>query len=161
MDRVRYAALFCAILLMLTTGAVYAFGNLGTAGAGLTAPPHPVTISLERPPSPVMPTAADHAVFAAEDRAWRARHARTYSLAELRARGDGRRTPRQAMQDEVFALVRAGDRGRAIARLERWTAANRRDREAGLWLARLLRESGRTEEALGQYRRVLVAEASR
>jgi hypothetical protein len=50
---------------------------------------------------------------------------------------------------------RSGRRGEAIRELERWTARYPRDREAVLWLARLLRDAGRTNESLARYRQVL------
>jgi Flp pilus assembly protein TadD len=91
----------------------------------------------------------------AGDSAWRAEHARFYSLAELRVRGDGRRSPREAMQDRVFAFSKKGQRAQAIAELERWVASNRHDTDALVWLARLLKEAGRTAESVQRYRQAL------
>jgi Flp pilus assembly protein TadD len=95
------------------------------------------------------------------DEAWRLEHARQYSLAELRARGDGRRTARQQMQDRVYAHSRAGNRGSAIRELERWVRSNPRDTDALLWLARLLNDAGRSAESVRRYRQALSVEARR
>jgi DNA-binding SARP family transcriptional activator len=62
---------------------------------------------------------------------------------------------RREMQERVYVLTRGGRRADAIGELERWTAANPQDREAVLWLARLLRQVGRTSESLARYRQVL------
>ncbi|MGH7476813.1 MAG: hypothetical protein ACRELD_11025 [Longimicrobiales bacterium] len=103
-------------------------------------------------------SAADYEPFAAEDRDWRERNAPSYTFAELRARGDGRRSPRQALEDRVFRYTQRGERGRAIAELERWVAAHPGDRAALLSLARLLNEAGRTQGAVARYRQLLALE---
>ena len=54
---------------------------------------------------------------------------------------------------------RAGDHATAIRELQRWVAANGRDAGALLWLARLLNEVGRSEEAIPLYRRALAIES--
>ena len=161
MRQLRYAALFALTLLLLAAGAVYAFGRLRVPGAGA---PSPVVATaggaVDGPDAeaPVRPSPAEYARFAEEDRVWRERHAPLLGAADWRARGDGRRTPRQAMQDRIYEHVRAGRRADAIAELERWTRANRRDRDALLWLARLLNEDGRTKESLKRYREVIAIE---
>ena len=71
------------------------------------------------------------------------------------ARGDGKRTARDSVQDRVFAYVRAGQRPRAIADLERWVAAHPTDDQLLLSLARLLAEEGRSNDAIGRYRQIL------
>ena len=101
------------------------------------------------------PPAPPFAELYASDEAWRLAHARQYTLAELRARGDGRRTPRQQMQDRVFSSTRAGNRSAAIRELEHWVRSNPRDADALLWLARLLNESGRNAESVRRYRQAL------
>jgi Flp pilus assembly protein TadD len=103
----------------------------------------------------VVPTSADLARYAAADRAWRERHAQQYTIAELRARGDGKRTAREAMQDRVFKLTSGGDRAGAIAQLEQWVGGHPRDAESLLALARLLNEAGRTDDAVARYREIL------
>ena len=102
-----------------------------------------------------MPTAADYDRYAEADHAWREKYARPYTIAELRARGNGKRTPREAMQDHVFNLTQRGDRGGAIKELERWVGGHPRDRESLLSLARLLNEVGRTSDAVVRYREIL------
>ena len=62
---------------------------------------------------------------------------------------------RRAMEEQVYLFSRAGRRAAAIRELEQWTSRYPRDREAVLWLARLLRDAGRTTESLARYRQVL------
>jgi DNA-binding SARP family transcriptional activator len=62
---------------------------------------------------------------------------------------------RRAMQERVYLLDRRGRSSAAIGELAGWTKRYPRDREALLWLARLLREEGRTREALATYRQLL------
>ena len=76
-------------------------------------------------------------------------------MAEIRALGDGTRSPRQALDDRVYLYVKRGENDRAIGELERWIAKHPRDEDAILWLARMLRENGRTEEAVARYRQLI------
>jgi tetratricopeptide (TPR) repeat protein len=157
--RGRYAATFLVATLLLTAGAVFSFVRISGQSPGDAADATALPTGDERAvrgvTASVMPAASEYARFAAEDRAWRAEHAREYTLAELRARGDGRRTPRQLMQDRVFSLEKSGRRADAIRELERWVRAHPRDADALLWLARELNEVGRTDDALARYRQVL------
>lgn len=159
----RYALVFVLAALALTAGTVAAFSHISTSSlvsAGPSpAPPVADTVPAAGVRTPVIPTTADLARYAAADRAWRERYARQYTIAELRARGDGKRTARQTMQDRVYVLARRGDRAGAIAELERWVAAHPRDDRALLSLARLLNEVGRTDEAVTRYRAVLALRA--
>jgi len=161
-DISRYTWLFVAATVVLTLFAVGSYreisvmswslgGQLDTT-AWLLDSTH-VAPAREAP----RPSYAD--VFAA-DADWRAANARTYTLAELRARGDGRRSAREAMQDRVFAATRARQNGRAIAELERWTRANPRDTDALLWLARLLSDAGHSDRSVALYRRALAMEST-
>jgi Flp pilus assembly protein TadD len=61
------------------------------------------------------------------------------------------------MQDRVYSAQRAGNRGRAIAELERWVRMNPRDADALLSLARLLNEAGRKTESVVRYRQALAS----
>lgn len=155
----RYAVVFVLAVFALTAGTVAAFTHISAASlAGVAASPAPPvadTVPSAGVPTPVAPGAADLARYAAADRAWRARYAKQYSIAELRARGDGKRTAREAMEDRVYLLTRRGDRAGAIAELEQWSRAHPRDDAALLSLARLLNEAGRTDEAVTRYREVL------
>lgn len=169
--RARYSLTFLLTIVLLTAGAVFSFVRISATGdaavtpvASTAAPPRVAVAKGGEVAEPdeaagaaalVAPTAADYARYAAEDRDWREQHARPWTLAELRARGDGRRTPRQLMQDRVFAHTKAGRREEAIRELERWVSANPRDADAILWLARQLNEAGRTNDALARYRQVL------
>jgi hypothetical protein len=112
-------------------------------------------VTEDRPFQPIEPDSADYAAFAAEDAEWRRSKARPYTLSELRARGDGTRSPRQALQDRVYERTRRGDRAAAIAELERWVSRHPRDQDALLWLARLLSETGRSDDAILRYRQLL------
>ncbi len=162
--RGRYAILLVLTTLLLTGGAVFSFvqiGALSARRAPAAAPWLATTAQLDTSLSPVIPTAADYARFTAEDSAWRASHAREYTLAEIRARGDGRRTPRQAMQDRVFGHVRGGRRSAAIVELEKWVNAHSADADAILWLARLLNEAGRTDDSIRRYRQLIALQDER
>ena len=154
----RYTWWFSAVAVLLTITALATYREI--SAASLWSRDEPVVwiedsagIALARAGEPVaLPSFAD---IVTTDEAWRTEHARQYSLAELRARGDGRRTPRQQMQDRVFASSRAGNRAAAIRELERWVRSNPRDADALLWLARLLNESGRSAESVRRYRQAL------
>lgn len=154
----RYAMSFVLAVFVLSVAAVLSFRHIsentlaGPEGAFRLGAD---TLTMIRRGAPVAPTAADYARFAAVDAAWRRDSAPEYSLAELRARGDGRRTPREAMQDRVFELTRRGARAQATAVLENWVRAHASDRDALLDLARLLDEQGRTGEAIARYRQLL------
>ena len=155
----RYAVIFALSALALTLGTIASYREISRTAIvrdSLALPPAD-TIGGDATVGPIMPSRADYAQFDSVDRAWRAEHARRYTLAELRARGDGRRTARELMEDRVFNYSRRGDRARAIAELERWVRSNPRDRQALLSLARLLNESGRTDEAVARYRQLLAA----
>ena len=156
----RYALYFALSIVALTTGALVAFDHISVSDA-IAIPMAPVsqptadTLPTPNVATPVNPTAADYARFADADGAWRAAHARQYTIAELRARGDGKRTARDSVQDRVFALMRVGQRGLAIGELERWVAKHPGDRELLLSLARLLTEDGRSDAAIRRYRQLL------
>lgn len=155
----RYALVFLLAALALTAGTVAAFTHISSASlAGTSEPPaRPVadTVPATGAATPVIPTAADFARYAAADRVWRERHAKQYTIAELRARGNGKRSAREAMQDRVYLLTKRGERALAITTLEQWVQAHPRDQASLLSLARLLNEAGRTDEAVDRYRQVL------
>jgi tetratricopeptide (TPR) repeat protein len=155
----RYAVVFLFAVIALTAGTVIAFTHISSASLATaspaSAPPVADTVPSASAITPVAPTTADLARYAAADRAWRAKYAKQYTIAELRARGNGKRTPREAMADRVFLLTRRGDRAGAIAELERWVHAHPNDDASLLSLARLLNEAGRTDEAVARYREVL------
>jgi hypothetical protein len=154
----KYAVVFGVAALILTLGAMITFDRI-TAGRSVAAlsPAFPAGDTLPAPSvsSPIIPTRSDYARFAAHDSAWRAEHARNYSIAELRRRGDGRPTARDSMQDRVFEFTRHGRRKQAIAELERWVRSHRRDGGALLSLARLLNADGQADAAVARYRQVL------
>ena len=103
----------------------------------------------------MIPTAADYARFADADREWREKNARQYTLAELRARGDGKRTARDSVRIASFTSCRTISAAQAIAELERWVGAHPTDSDLLLSLARLLSEEGRSDAAIGRYRQIL------
>ena len=157
MIRDRYAMLFSLGIVLLTTGAAYAYSHLGATPkrAMLVLPPssgEPVRIGADRS---IAPSAEDYRRFAAEDAAWRRTNARLLSADEYRARGDWRTPERQALDDRVFALTKRGETAKAIAELERWVASHPRDGEALLDLARLTNQIGRNDESIRWYREVL------
>jgi tetratricopeptide (TPR) repeat protein len=156
----RYALLFALSIIGLTAGALVSFDRISisgaaTASADTLSPPTADTLPTPGVVTPAMPTAADYARYAAADQEWRESHAKSYTLAELRARGDGKRTARDSVEDRVFQFVRSGQRPRAIADLERWVKAHPADDELLLSLARLLTAEGRSDDAIGRYRQIL------
>ena len=160
MTRIGYASLFALAVVGLTIGGISAFRHLDSlarASRQETAPGNwpQDSVPVHRPFSPIAATAADYAKFAAEDAEWRKRFAREYTVSELRERGDGRRTARDQLQDRVYELTRAGKREQAIKELESWVKRNPGDEAALLWLARLLNESGRSDDAITRYRQLL------
>lgn len=158
MNRIRYPLVFIAAVIVLTAATLISYGRIGaTTSRPAGASEWPGGLPREHPRL-VVPTRADYARFAADDSIWRARNARMYSVAELRARGDGTRSARELLDDRVFTLIKRGDKRGAVAALQQWVARNPRDKSALLSLARLLRETGRTEEAVARYRQLLTQE---
>jgi Flp pilus assembly protein TadD len=155
----RYALAFLLAAIALTIGTIATFAHISSVSLAST-PAATAQLTADTVPSlevatPLVPSAADYARYAAADRAWRVSNARQYTIAELRARGNGKRTAREAMQDNVFNLTRRGDRAAAVKQLEQWVAGHPRDRDALLSLARLLNEVGRTNDAVARYREIL------
>ncbi|MDQ3951318.1 MAG: hypothetical protein M3282_13375 [Gemmatimonadota bacterium] len=154
--RTRYETAFALTTAVLAAGALFAFSRLGGASrrGDRSAPWRGSTATIGRSSDDralvgaraIAATDADYRRFAAEDAAWRRRHAQLPDLFVLK---------RRALEERVYVLAGAGRRGEAIEALERWTASYPRDREAVLWLARLLRQAGRTDESLARYRQVL------
>lgn len=164
MIRTWYACFFALAVVMLVAGGIYAFRHLDAiAQASRLADPPGMASPRDSTPAPsafapIAPSPADYAPYQAEDAAWRKRNARQFSLSELRARGDGTRTGREALQDRVYEHTRRGDQARAIAELEQWVARHPGDEHALLWLARLLNETGRNADAITRYRQLLAAQ---
>ena len=157
MIRDRYAMLFSLGIVVLTSGAAYAYTQLGatpTRTPLVLAPSsgQPVKVDADRA---IAPSPSDYRRFAAEDAAWRRQNARLLTVDEYRARGDWRTPERQALDDRVFALTKRGENAKAIAELERWVASHPRDSEALLDLARLTNQIGRNDESIRWYREVL------
>jgi tetratricopeptide (TPR) repeat protein len=156
----RYALVFALSVVALTAGALVTFNHISVtsvvvATVDTAAAPTADTLPTPGVKTPVTPTAADYARYAQVDQVWRQMYARPYTLAELRARGDGKRTARDSVQDRVFTFVKSGQRSRAIADLERWVRSHPADDELLLALARLLSEAGRSDDAIGRYRQIL------
>ena len=151
----RYPFVFLAAVIVLTAATLVSYGRIGgTAALSKTFGRWPGDSTPEHPPLTI-PTRADYERFAASDSAWRAQNARQYTVAELRARGDGTRSDREILDDRVYTMTRRGDSMGAIRALEQWVARHPRDKGALLTLARLLRENGRTEAAVARYRQLL------
>ena len=155
MSRARYPLLFTMAVVVLTAATLVSYGGIGgMTRAAKTIARWPGDSAPEHPPL-VIPTRADYERFARSDSAWRAQNARQYSVAELRARGDGTRSDRELLEDRVYVLTKRGDTKGAVSALERWVTRHPRDRSALLSLARLLREAGRTDAAVARYRQLL------
>ena len=162
MKRASYAAAFTLAVASLSLGGLMAFRRLeANAAAARAAAVGPATESVPTPASallpftPVAPDPTEYAKYAEEDARWRARHARQYSLNELRIRGDGTRSQREVMEDRVYAYTRRGNYRRAIAELEGWVERQPRDQQALLELARMLSDNGRNADAVARYRQLL------
>jgi hypothetical protein len=161
--RTRYETAFALTATVLASGALFAFTRLDVVSRART-PAHPWrSSSVAAVPGSdagvltgaraIAPTDSDYRRFAAEDAEWRRVYAQLPDLHRMK---------RQAMQERIHLLTRAGGTGAAIRELNQWTGEYPNDREALLWLARLLRESGRTNEALAKYRLLLtLSERSR
>lgn len=156
MSRVRYPLFLILAVVLLTGSTLLAYGRIGATVSRRSAPSdQPPVDSGPETPLYSIPTRADYERYSEADKAWREQNARQYPLAELRARGDGRRSERQSLDDRVFALMKRGNQAGAVRELERWVAKHPRDRAALLSLARLLRETGRTDASVARYRQVL------
>ena len=156
----RYALFFALSIVCMTAGALATFHHISVTGAVVPrvdslAGPTADTLPTAEVVTPIAPTDADYARFASADSAWREANARQYTVAELRIRGDGKRTARELVQDRTFELLKSGQRGRAIAELEQWVARHPTDDQSLLSLARLLNEEGRSNDAIGRYRQIL------
>jgi hypothetical protein len=155
MSRARYPLVFITAVVVLTLATLVAYGRIGGGIARSTTPTRWPGDSAPGRPALSIPTRADYARFAASDSAWRAANARQYSVAELRARGDGTRSDRELLDDRVYTLTKRGDTRGAVRALESWVAKHPRDKTALLTLARMLRESGRNDAAVARYRQLL------
>lgn len=153
----RYTLAFIGAAVLLTLGAVGAYREISARALSARGddPARAWPADTLVLPDTATVRSTDFGAIAAADERWRRENAKSYTLDELRVRGDGRRTPRQAMEDRVFALSRRGDRAAAIAELERWVAAHPRDQNALLSLARLLNEAGRSKDSVKRYRQAL------
>jgi hypothetical protein len=154
-----YACFFALAVLALGTGGLLAFRQLESINAARVTSAEvtwPDSVPASRTFVPVAPGPDEYARYRSEDAAWRERNARQFTLSELRARGDGRRTAKDSLQDRVYEYTSRGDRARAIAELERWVVRNPGDEQALLSLARLLNETGRNADAISRYRELLV-----
>jgi hypothetical protein len=154
--RTRYETAFALTAGLLAVGALFAFSRLGLTSRSRNAPPPWLSSGARISKGSdegglvggraIAATEADYRRFAADDAVWRRRNAQLPDLFVLK---------RRAMEERVYVLNRSGRRGTAIGELERWTAEHPHDREAVLWLARLLRAAGRTNESLARYRQLL------
>jgi Flp pilus assembly protein TadD len=160
MSRTWYGWVFMLAVVVLSAGGLFAFRRLeanakaarDTTTAVLRDDDYATTSNTF---VPIARKPADYARFEAEDALWRERNAKQYTLSELRARGDGSRSPRELLQDRVYENTRRGHHAQAIADLERWVARHPNDERALLSLARLLNETGRNAEAVVRYRQLL------
>ncbi len=152
----KYALSLAIVIVGLTAVALLAFGRISNATHSDSTAASIDTLAIaEHSAVSHLDTAAVREKMAAEDKAWRERNARPVTVAELRERGDGRRTPRQALDDRVFRHMQQGKRGAAIKELELWVKTNPRDEDALLALARLLKENGQTDASIARYRELL------
>jgi len=155
MSRARYPLVFIAAVFVLTAATLVSYRRIGGSNTRSSIQGRwPGDSAPEKPPL-VVATLADYERFAASDSAWRAENARQYSVAELRARGDGTRSPREILDDKVYTLTKRGDTRGAMSALEHWVNQHPHDRTALLSLARMLRDAGHTDQAVARYRQLL------
>ena len=120
---------------------------------------------IVRHPELIRPSAAIYASFASEDAAWRERNARPVS----RSFASNRRiatvpwhpSPRQSLDNAVYAAMQRQHFDDAIGLLSTWVSHNPGDRVELLKLARLLDQTGRVDESAERYRQLLALEHSR
>lgn len=157
--RERYARFFALAIVLVSGGASYAFSRIGDEPPPPRLPhfrdASPEDSALASSVVPIAPPLEAYERFAAEDAAWRKRHARQLSLSEVQARGDWRPRERQALDDRVHALSKRGRHAEAVAVLEQWLDKHPRDEDALLTLARLLSQTNRTDEAAVRYRQLI------
>jgi Flp pilus assembly protein TadD len=153
----------------LAMGALVAVGAVGFIGLQQAmappvrefAPGESTQSFAVRHPELIRPSAADFAAGAAEDAAWRARYAATPGTSTGTAAGGlWRPSPRQRLDDSVYALMRSDRLNEAIDLLVAWVEQHPTDREELLKLARLLNQAGRSEEALPRYRQILALDSA-
>jgi hypothetical protein len=157
MSRARYPLVFIMAVVLLTVATLVAYARISAATANRSAGatgPWPGDTVPEHPPL-FIPKRSDYDKYAAADKAWREQNAKQYTIAELAARGNGRRTERDLLEDHVYLLTKRGNSRAAVGELEHWVARHPRDRGALLSLARLLRETGRTDASVARYRQLL------
>ena len=159
MKRAWYAVFFTLAVFTLSFGGVFAFRRLAVstsaaAASEVTALPA-LPVPARKPFIAIAPDPAEYDRYEAADAAWRTQNARPFTLRELRERGDGTRSPREALQDRVYAHTKRGNEAGAITELERWVAQHPDDQSALLSLARLLNENGRNADAIARYRQLL------
>jgi tetratricopeptide (TPR) repeat protein len=159
----------------LAMGGVITVALVGFVGLrGAMAPParaFPVAASADsfavRDPEYIRPDSATYARFAAADAAWRRKYASASALrdesGQIEESSEGRiwrPSPRQALDDAVFELYKAGRFDDAIAELTNWVQRHPGDRDELLKLARLLNQAGHGDESIARYRQLLALESS-
>ena len=119
-------------------------------------------------PQFIQPDSATYAPFAAADAEWRRRYANPAALRDPAAfvtttSGGSfwHPSPQQALDDEVYALQKAGQLDSAITVLGGWVDTHPRDRVELLKLARLLNQAGQSDASVTRYRQLLALEPSR
>jgi Flp pilus assembly protein TadD len=157
--RERYGWLFALSIAVLAVGAVWSFQKMGMGNGGGGTGGRPTVLGFEggdtfvvRDPRAILPAPADYTQYAAEDSAWRAKYAPLLRIVDPVA---WHASPEQLFNDRVFRLISAGRTAEAIELLEGWTASHPTDAARLLDLARLLAQTGRTDDAFERYRQVL------
>ena len=165
MSRARYSGWFALAVVALGVVAVYLISTARPGRSGSSAltsaeaeagPPGRLVPDIGDP-SMIRPNPDAYARYAAEDAAWRVKHAPPVTARHFAASAGvtWRPSARDLVRDSVFTLVRQARIADAIVVLDAWIADNPRDAELLLELARLLNRAGRTEESLRRYRELL------
>lgn len=155
MIALRYGTRFGLSIAAMAVAATLSFARLAHRGDARSGSGIADTATAATNVAQIRPRREEYDRYAAEDAAWRKRNARAASARELKARSEWHPSARQALNDRVYRLVKEGKRAEAITELERWVLANPRDAVERRWLARLLNEEGRTDEAIVHYQRLL------
>jgi Flp pilus assembly protein TadD len=167
---VRYELRALVALLAVIACATIGFAGLRVA---MTPPARAFPIAdatdtfVVRNAAQIRPSAAAYAAFAASDAEWRRRAVAAYRPTDdprtvrFTSGGEWHPSARQAVDDQVYRLMKTGHLDEAIRTLTAWVTRHPDDREELLKLARLLNEAGRPDEAIPRYRQVLALETGR
>ena len=161
---IRAAIAMGAVVLVAVVGFIGLRGAMAPPLRALPAGESTDTFVVLHPEL-IRPSAAVYAGFASEDAEWRLHNAapvtHTFAANGTVAAAPWRPSPRQVLDDAVYAAMQRQRLDDAIALLSTWVARHPGDRVELLKLARLLSQAGRVDESAQRYRQLLTLEHSR